>query len=238
MRSGSTSSNSRRDAFGGSIIESNMNVEKAERGSAETEADPIDILVSEHRLLDRLATAFSRCANEIESGGQVEADLLCRLALLLSELHERSHLAKEESLLIPMMIEHGVSSRNGVLSSMDQEHLEERRLVREILQASGESDTVARLDVPRLIQAVREHADHARQHMAFEEDVVFPLARAYLSPVDLEELGARFAVFQDHLVADGLAERMTEIEVDLERRTPIRSQPQRQRDFADREDLR
>jgi hemerythrin-like domain-containing protein len=145
-----------------------------------------DILRDEHReilaALERLEAAAAR----LEAGEERPEPLWSELLEWLRAFADARHHAKEENVLFPAMIKAGVPPRGGPVDVMLEEHAEGRTLMAAL--ATGASTARA--------AAARRYVGLLREHIAKENEVLFPLADAVLDEQ------AQAALLRDFAEAD------------------------------------
>jgi len=141
---------------------------------------PVEILMHEHRIIERALRALRGMCEKLDSGAAVPADVPAQLVGFLQTFADRCHHGKEEKHLFPTLEEHGVPREGGPIGVMLQEHELGRSLVREMAEAAsaygrGESDAVL-----RFVSAAREYLDLLAQHIYKEDHVLFRIAENVL----------------------------------------------------------
>lgn len=134
--------------------------------------DLIEHLTSEHRQVEQLRARL-RAAHS--AGAPDQEDLGRQIVSALS-----SHDARELQLLYPALDRAG---RQGLAERGKEEHAEIRRLLSEV-DGEDPADEAVYGTFSRILASVDAH-------VAEEEQVLFPLLRATLSPGDLIDLGER-----------------------------------------------
>jgi len=148
--------------------------------------DPIDLLRLEHQQMERMLEALDVCAGRVEDGDDACLKDLVSFAQVFEGVDGPRHHFKEERLLIPLMVEHGVPADEGLLAAVRSEHEEERELADELIAAAKSGDA------QRAVEAAFAYSDHARCHIFTEDTILFPKARTHVLERALEPLVARF----------------------------------------------
>jgi hemerythrin-like domain-containing protein len=162
-------------------------------------ASPVDILMEEHRVIEKVIAAMQAFAERLEEGGAVDAETLARLAPFMREFADGCHHAKEEHRLFPALLAGGLPAENGPVQVMIAEHETGRALVGSLdLAASayvrGEEGASAALAL-----VLRRIGDLYSRHIWKEDNVLFPMADRVLSEEAKSHLMAEFeAVEAEH----------------------------------------
>ena len=128
--------------------------------------DPIDLLMSEHRVIERVLDAMLVVADDWRRGGDGRATL-ARFVRFIREYADRRHHGKEEDLLFEAMVDCGVPREYGPIACMLGEHEAGRALVAQLAR----------------------RADQATPWTDDKEDqMLYPLARRTLPAATMEAL--------------------------------------------------
>jgi len=120
----------------------------------------------------------------------------------LSVFTDRCHHGKEEGHLFPTMILKGFPNHDGPIGVMLQEHINGRNMVKEM------RTTVDQKDLIRLIQHIGEYSVFIRNHIAKENNLIFPMADKYLSAEEQEEMAENFEIFEEEVVGHGVHQQL------------------------------
>lgn len=168
--------------------------------------DPLAPLLEDHaiarRALDAIESMAARPGHFGADGGTQPS---WRLALaFFDEYFDRVHHPKEEYLLLPLLAGSNYTGTHDAPAQMRREH-ELLAPARQELRRAVERGPAADLH-----EVARDFVRLHREHMAFEERQVFPMARAVLDSATQEELR------QGLLAMDGERARARRLVADLE----------------------
>ncbi len=139
-----------------------------------------DMLMHEHRVIERVLDGMQAAAARLELGRAVRPGLFTEAADFFSGFADGCHHRKEEQVLFPAMLAHGVADRGGPIGVMMEEHRQGRTLLGAIRDAAGRlanGDADAREE---LATAVRAYVSLMHRHIVKEDTVLFPLAERVL----------------------------------------------------------
>jgi len=168
--------------------------------SAADLADPIAFLRQAHDRQEAVCVALARLAGE--GSAAIEPHAAAILAFLHGELGQ--HMADEEADLFPMLRERcpkGAGHRR-MLDRLSREHALDDDLVDfmvqdlERLRQGREPDNPLHLSIN-----MHAFAETQRRHLGWENDVVLPLAEAWLTDRDKAKLSRRFAARRNLAIA-------------------------------------
>jgi hemerythrin-like domain-containing protein len=141
--------------------------------AASSAADPIEILMEEHRLIERVLDALD-----------AKADAPARFAEFFREFADDQHHQKEEGILFLAMLDAGFPHEQGPIAVMLADHERGRELIAELAAADGWT--------PEVEAAARNYSALMRQHIQKEDRILYPMARRVLGR-DLGRVGAACA---------------------------------------------
>ena len=167
-------------------------------------ARPIEILMDEHRIIEKVLAAMRQYADALKSGSPVDKDKLQGLVPFMREFADACHHGKEEHRLFPALVAKGLPARNGPIQAMCAEHETGRRLVCDLESAVGRHlDRQAGADA-ELADALVAIADFYARHIWKEDNVLFPMADRALGADDVAGLIEAFGEVEDQ-VGGGIA---------------------------------
>jgi len=148
-----------------------------------TTIHPVDVLMTEHRTIERVLAAVE--ARLADSAGGPFLDFFRNFA-------DGCHHAKEEELLFPLLEQRGIPREYGPIGCMLKEHVQGRNylaVVRANLDAARDGSPEA---VTAVCSAATGYIGMLRRHIYKEDNVLFQMAIRALSPDDVTELSAGF----------------------------------------------
>jgi hemerythrin-like domain-containing protein len=143
---------------------------------------PTAVLLDEHRVILRALDTLERAAESLAAARPLPDGAWSGLLDWLRAFADRNHHAKEERSLFPAMVKAGVPSEGGPIGVMLEEHERGRALI-QAMDRGAAADRAAR---------AREYAALLRDHIAKENDVLFPLADAVLDERAVQEIRREF----------------------------------------------
>lgn len=141
----------------------------------------IEMLMREHRNIERVVDALEIAAGHLSRGVAVRPGFFVDAAVFFAEYADGVHHAKEEGVLFGAMGGSGMPAAEGPIPVMLEEHVEARALTRALRRAGrrfADGDTTASSEV---ITASRGYALLIREHIAKEDEALFPMAEEMLS---------------------------------------------------------
>ena len=178
-----------------------------------------DILMEEHRGIERMLDVVDRAAARVERGELVPPRLFADAAVFFRSFADRCHHRKEENHVFARMAQRGIPVEGGPLGVMFAEHDQGRAYVR-IMREEGEKYAEGRLTNPDLlIDAVRGYVHLLRQHITKEDRILYPMGNQVLTPEDQEQLLEDCERVEREEMGEGEHERFHAMIEELERAT-------------------
>ncbi len=152
------------------------------------------MLRDEHQLILRVADVLDETLNNTESAAEIDFDVIDRCISFFRLFADACHHGKEEDLLFPELIEHGMPGDAGPIAVMLSEHQQGRFFVR----GMAETIAAARSDNAGAETALRAHAndyiDLIRAHIGKEDSILFNMADDLVSDDACRVLCDRYEV--------------------------------------------
>ncbi len=143
--------------------------------------DPIQELMDEHRIIEKVLTALTTAADQ-----EVSLEFYEKAVDFIANFADKCHHGKEEERLFPLLEEKGIPREAGPIGCMCDEHEIGRGHVQRMRELIKRSDLVG------LRRESLNYVGLLRSHIQKEDNVLFPMGRGVLSKVDLERLRGKF----------------------------------------------
>jgi hemerythrin-like domain-containing protein len=177
----------------------------------------IDVLMQEHRLIERVLDALELAAGHLERSHGVSPTFFFEAADFIAGFADGRHHRKEEGVLFGAMIESGVPSGGGVIDMMLEEHEQGRALTRALRDAARRLQAGDELARAQVVSNVRGYIALLRDHIMKEDEMLFPMADEMLSPARHESVMAGFERVEREETGEGAHERFHALAEKLER---------------------
>lgn len=142
-----------------------------------------DILMSEHRVIERVIAVLNTAVNRLEHGEPVRMGLFVDTAGFITGFADGCHHRKEEGVLFPTMEAFGAPVQGGPIGAMLNDHEQSRIFTKGMREAALKVEAGDNQAIPSLIQNARGYATLLQQHIQKEDNILFPMANQ-LIPVD------------------------------------------------------
>jgi hemerythrin-like domain-containing protein len=148
----------------------------------------IDILMQEHRVIEKVLDSLETAANRLSAGHDVPMDFFLKAADFIRNFADGCHHQKEEGILFTALDANGMPKDVEPVSVFVDEHEEARRLTRGMVESAGQIQTGDMTANGRLIQQARDYTALLREHIQREDHVLFPMADHVLPGKEREQL--------------------------------------------------
>ena len=151
---------------------------------------PVDLLMSEHRIILAVLNAMEQGEARLARGETVDPGFWRDCVRFIEDFADRHHHGKEEDLLFPALFGAGMPEEAGPVAVMLAEHDAGRAQKAAITRALDRGDNAALRD------ATREFVPFLRAHIQKEDHCLFPMARDLLPAQQTEQLATDFDHFE------------------------------------------
>jgi hemerythrin-like domain-containing protein len=151
----------------------------------------VDLLIEEHRLIERMLVVLEDAAARLERGDGVPADMLAGLIEFIQIYADAGHHAKEEDLFFPALAAHGIEPQVSPIAALRVQHESGRALVREMnaeLAGASRGDAAARR---AFAASARDYIGLLREHIRLEDHYFVEYASECFTGNEDETLRAR-----------------------------------------------
>ncbi len=156
---------------------------------------PMEKLIEEHRVIERVLTALERAATRLSRGEDVYLRFFIGTSVLINNFANSYHHKKEEAVLVPILVANGFQRDNGVVAAMLAEHEEGRRLSHRLRQTTERlqaSDVNAR---DQVVLAALGYVSLLRRHITKEDNILFPMVEKHIPTEQQDQMIADFERF-------------------------------------------
>lgn len=165
---------------------------------------PTEILSNEHRVIERALDVLDEIAKRARARNAVDLDASAKVLRVLRTFADECHHGKEERQLFPRIEQRGMPRDVGPMAVMLHEHEVGRAAIRGMgnaLEAAKRNDPAAPADFAR---HATEYTALLREHIAKEDQILFPMAESMLTDADRADLLERFADVEARALGAGV----------------------------------
>lgn len=152
----------------------------------------LDILLEEHRAIERELDVLLDIAAEFERRGPVPLDSVDAVLDFLQQVADGVHHKKEEQELFPLLSERGLAPDPGIIPSLLAQHEAGRSHVGRMREALYRLSRGDRTGATEFATTARNYAAMLQAHIEKEDRTLYPIAAGVLTPEDDRRLCAAF----------------------------------------------
>jgi hemerythrin-like domain-containing protein len=176
---------------------------------------PTETLKHEHQIVLLVLEGAEREARKLQAQAQADYEALGKIVDFARNFTDRCHHAKEEKHLFPAMERRGQPAGHGPIAVMLMEHTQGRDKIKAIagaLPGAEKGDPAAR---SALHESLTGYITLLRNHIAKEDNILFPLADRLLAPEDQTALEKDFERVEEEEMGQGTHERYHQLAHEL-----------------------
>jgi hemerythrin-like domain-containing protein len=177
----------------------------------------IDILMNEHRVIEKVLACLEVFTNQVEVSGQTDIGTARKMIDFFRQFADRCHHGKEEDRLFPLMEARGFDRETGPTGVMLSEHQQGRGYISYMLDALDAAEHGDKSAAQWFVTNAKGYIHLLRNHIYKEDHCLFPMAAQAMTPEDEKALLASFEEFEaremkpeTHEVYHQLAETLAE----------------------------
>lgn len=169
---------------------------------------PTEILKQEHRVIEQVLDCLDVLATRARSKQELDLRSTREVLEVLGTFADACHHMKEERALFTRMEQRGIPRHAGPLAVMLDEHVSGRECIRRMREALVCFEQGERAAALVFAVAAGQYTELLHDHIAKEDQVLFPMAEACFRDEDREAVLAAFAEAETKDLGAGTHERM------------------------------
>ena len=166
-----------------------------------------EVLMSEHRIIERMITSLNKAVNALEAGKDVPAQFFLDTSNFIRGFADGCHHKKEEGVLFKAMAHNGMPESTGPLAMMRSEHEKGRTFNRGILTAAQKMIAGDKAAVREVILNARGYTSLLTQHIAKEDQMLFSMADQIIPVSQQDAVMEDFEHVEHEEIGDGVHEK-------------------------------
>jgi len=176
-----------------------------------------DILMAEHRVIERVISVLETAAHRLENGQNVRPGFFLDAADFNKGFGDGCHHKKEEDVLFKALVKNGMSDKQGPVAVMLYEHNLGRQFtagMREAALKLQAGDGSAR---EKIVHNALGYAGLLRQHILKEDTVLFPMAGEVIPLSEQAQVTEDFERVEHEETGEGVHEKYLALAEALEK---------------------
>jgi hemerythrin-like domain-containing protein len=175
------------------------------------------ILMDEHRVIERVIDALETATAHLDSAHPVRPSFFLDAAEFIRGFADGLHHKKEEGVLFKAMVEGGMPQDEGPIAVMLEEHEQGRRFTRGMSAAAEALDGGDSSAGEAVVQNAQGYIVLLRQHIAKEDNVLFPMADRMFPPEEHERLVEAYKQIENGDMEEGTYQKYLDLAKALEK---------------------
>ncbi len=178
---------------------------------------PIDVLMEEHRIIERVLDVLERAAQNlsVDSGGS--ADFFLKAVDFIQGFADGCHHQKEEGVLFEVLVALGLSKTAGPVAVMLAEHEQGRHLTQTLQEGARRLQAGESAAVSLVTEGALGYVALLRGHIRKEDCVLFPLANRIIPAEQRQQMVADFErITREENRQENIREKYLRLVVELE----------------------
>ncbi len=178
-------------------------------------------LMNEHQVILRVINALEHVARSLDEGQAVRPGFFLDAADFIKGFADGCHHHKEEGVLFVAMQKNGLPVQGGPLGVMLAEHEQGRILTRGMRQAAELLQNGQAGAAPDVVSNALRYAALLRQHIAKEDNVLFPMADRVIPADQHEQVEQGFEQVEHEETGAGVHEKYLALAEKLEQEASL-----------------
>jgi hemerythrin-like domain-containing protein len=175
-----------------------------------------DILMSEHRVIERVLVALDTAVQRLEQGQAVRPGFFIEASDFIKGFADGCHHRKEEGVLFEDMVAHGMPRLGGPIAVMLADHEQGRSFTRGMREAALKLDAGDSSCLDGVISNAHGYVSLLQQHIMKEDNILFPMANRVIPLADQPKVTENFERVEHEETGEGVHEKYLALAVKLE----------------------
>jgi hemerythrin-like domain-containing protein len=180
-----------------------------------------EVLMDEHRVIERVLNSLEKGADRLESGQPVRPEFFLSSTDFIRGFADGCHHQKEEGVLFARMQEQGLQPDGCPLGVMLAEHALARQNTKALTTAAQAMLAGDQGGNARAIQSSRSYVALLRRHILKEDNILFPMADAVIPAEQHADVWEDFEHIEHIETGEGVHEKYLALAVALEQEMAV-----------------
>lgn len=149
-------------------------------------------LKDEHEGIKLMLRIMENISVSIEKGGDLNIEQYEKILEFIKGFADKCHHGKEEDILFPELVRHGIANEGGPVGVMLHEHMLGRNHIKELSGAFEEFKNGNKKAVNDIIRSSMNYVHLLRNHIEKENNMLFMMADKVLNEAEQSEIAEAF----------------------------------------------
>jgi hemerythrin-like domain-containing protein len=182
-----------------------------------------DILMAEHRVIERVLAVLNTAAERLEQGQPVRPGFFIDASDFIKGFADGCHHRKEEGVLFEAMVNHGMSRLGGPIAVMLADHEQGRSFTRGMRAAAEKLEAGDASAQEVVITNARGYVTLLQQHIMKEDNILVPMADRVIPVADHAKVAEDFERVEHEETGEGVHEKYLALAASLEGEMGVKS---------------
>ena len=182
-----------------------------------------DILMAEHRVIERVLAVLNTAAERLEQGQPVRPGFFIDASDFIKGFADGCHHRKEEGVLFEAMVNHGMSRLGGPIAVMLADHEQGRSFTRGMRAAAQKLEAGDASAREAVVANAKGYVTLLQQHIMKEDNILFPMAERVIPVADHAKVVEDFERVEHEETGEGVHEKYLALAASLEGEMGVRS---------------
>jgi hemerythrin-like domain-containing protein len=171
----------------------------------------IEMLMHEHRFIEKMLGALETFAGGLEPGSEQDRKTVGEFGEFFANFADKCHHGKEEDRLFKKMEEHGMPSDEGPIAVMLSDHREGREHVGSLRAVGAGQGPLSQEECDSVKQNAYGYAAMLRMHIQKEDNILYPMSMQMIPEAEMDRLALEFDEFEANVMGAGVHEHFHEV---------------------------
>jgi len=148
----------------------------------------IQQLKDEHEGIKIMLSIMEKISNDLEKGKDLNIEHYAKIIEFIKGFADKCHHGKEEDILFPAMVNHGIPKEDSPIAVMLKEHQLGRGYIKSLSSAFDEYKDGNKLAINNIISSSMNYVELLKNHIEKENNVLFMLADKVLNEAEQDEI--------------------------------------------------
>jgi len=182
-----------------------------------------DILMAEHRVIERVLAVLNTAAERLEQGQPVRPGFFIDASDFIKGFADGCHHLKEEGVLFEAMVNHGMPRLGGPIAVMLADHEQGRSFTRGMRAAAQKLEAGDASAREAVITNARGYTTLLQQHIMKEDNILFPMADRVIPVAEHAKVAEDFERVEHEETGEGVHEKYLALAASLESELGVKS---------------
>jgi len=160
-------------------------------------------LKDEHEGIKLMLNILETICNDLEKGKELNINHFEKILDFIKGFTDKCHHGKEEDILFPDLVDHGLPKEGGPISVMLHEHQLGRDNIKSLSRAFDEFKGGNKLAITNIISGSRSYVELLRNHIEKENNILFMMADRVLDEKEQSKISDDFEKLEIERIGPG-----------------------------------